>query len=76
MLRELGSFRGLSVGSFLPAPVQSGTRIRRGQGQINVLLNKEAIVKEVEVKIENLMKHLKDMLSAKLFTPRTSTIYD
>ena len=75
-IRELGSYRGLPVGSLLPAPVHSGTRIGRRQGQINVLLNKESIIKDVEVKITNLMKHLKDKLSAKVFTPRTSTMIE
>ena len=69
-LRELGSFRGLPVGSLLPAPVHSWTRIGRRQGQINVLLNKETIIKDVEVKIKNRMKHLKEMLSAEVFTPK------
>ena len=75
-LRELGSFRGLPVGSLLPAPVHSGTRLGRRQGQINVLLNKENIIKDVEVKIKSLMSHLKEMLSAKVFTPRTSTMIE
>ena len=75
-MREFGTYRGYPIGSLLPAHVNTGTRSGRTQQGINVLLNSEDIIKEVEIKISGLIKHLKAQLSEKVFTPRTEAMIE
>jgi hypothetical protein len=75
-MRSFGTYRGFPIGSLLPAPVNSATRSGRKQQGINVLLNSEDIIKEVETKIVDLMKHLKAELSEKVFTEQTKAMIE
>ena len=82
-LREHGTYRGGVIGSLLPAPLHTGTRAGSRQAGINVVLNSEEIIKSVQLKVVDLMKHLKTELGCKVFKPavvaiiqRTRTILD